>query len=289
MRLVLKVNLVLLAVFSLGLTSTAYVVHKLLRRGARDEVVQNARLLMEAALASRAYTTSHIQPLVRGRLDQEFLAESVPAFGATEQFNYVHSQFPDFAYKEATLNPTNLRDRASDWELDVINRFRQYPDERELVGERETPTGRSLYLAKPIVVADASCLGSHSTFDPAPAAMVRRYGSNGFGWKLHETVGAQLVSVPMALPTRWADKAFVTFISSIAAVFAVVIISLNVTLRWVVIRPVTKLAAVADAVSMGHIDGDDFPASGNDEVSLLAQSFNRMKKSLAHAIVMLEG
>ena len=42
--------------------------------------------------------------------------------------------------------------------------------------------------------------------------MVKLYGpANGFGWKLNEVVGAQVVSVPMALPAQNAQRAFYTF------------------------------------------------------------------------------
>src|ERR1700756_4989341 len=57
-------------------------------------------------------------------LDNEFHPQSVPAFAATEIFAYLREKFPDYFYKEATLNPTNPRDRATDWESDVVNQFR---------------------------------------------------------------------------------------------------------------------------------------------------------------------
>ena len=70
---------------------------------------------------------------------------------------------------EATLNPTNLRDRATDWEGDMMQQFRNDPQTREIIGERDTPMGRSLYLARPIT-AEAKCLVCHSV----PAAAPRR-------------------------------------------------------------------------------------------------------------------
>jgi protein-histidine pros-kinase len=289
MRLVVKFNLVLCAVFGVGLGSAALIARELLQRGARDEVVQDARLIMESALAARAYTNAELQPILKAQLETEFLPQSVPAYVATEQFSALHGKFPDFAYKEATLNPTNLRDRASDWEVDIVNAFRQYPDQDERVGERDTPNGRSLYLAKPIVIRDPGCLACHSTVEAAPKSLLRKYGpANGFGWKLNEAVGAQIVSVPMTLPIKRADTAFYTFLASLAGIFAAVFVVLNVMLMRIVVRPVTRLAALADEVSLGKIDGADFPTPGDDELSLLAQSFNRMKKSLTHAIKMLE-
>jgi HAMP domain-containing protein len=289
MRLVVKFNLVLLGVFGVGLASSALIARALLQRGARDEVVQDARLIMESALASRSYTNTQIAPILQHQLEVEFLPQSVPAYGATEQFTALHGKFPDFAYKEATLNPTNLRDRASDWEVDIVNAFRQYPDDTERVGERDTPTGRSLYLAKPITIRDPACLVCHSTVEAAPKSMLRRYGpANGFGWKLDEVVGAQIVSVPMTVPIKRAQTTCLTFLASLAGIFAAVFVVLNVMLMRIVVRPVTRLAALADEVSLGKIEGPDFGTEGDDELSLLAQSFNRMKKSLAHAIKMLE-
>lgn len=290
MRLVFKFNLVLLIVFALGFGAAALFSKALLERSAREDTVQDARLIMGSALAARAYTNSHVVPLLKKLGDGEFMAETVPAFGATEQFNSLHAQFPDFAYKEATLNPTNLRDRAADWEVDIVNRFRQYPDQKEIVGERETPSGRSLYLGKPITIEDPACLTCHSTVDAAPKSMIRKYGpANGFGWNLHETVGAQLVSVPMTVPLAHANAAFYTFLGSLGSIFLIVFVVLNFMLMIIVVRRVTKLSALADEVSLGKLDGPDFPVAGSDEVSRLAQSFNRMKKSVEHAMKMLDG
>ena len=289
MRLILKFNLVLLIGFGLGFGAAAWFSRSLLQRSAREDVLQDARLIMESALASRNYTSTQIEPLLARLGDAEFLPQTVPAFGATEQFNALHDKFPDFSYKEATLNPTNPRDRATDWEVDIVNRFRQYPAQKEIVGERDTPSGRSLFLGKPITIDDSACLPCHSTVEAAPKSMLRRYGpANGFGWQLHETVGAQLVSVPMTLPMNNARATFYTFVGSLAGVFLAVFVVLDGMLMVIVVRRVTRLATLADEVSRGKLDGPDFPTDGSDEVSRLAQSFNRMKKSVVHAIKMLE-
>jgi protein-histidine pros-kinase len=289
MRLVVKFNLALITAFVIGFVAAGFVSHSLLLQNARDEILDSSRMIMASALASRNYTTTQIAPLLRKVPTDDFLPQTVPAFGATEQFASLRAQFPDFAYKEATLNPTNLRDKATDWEVDIVNRFRQYPDQTEIVVERDTPTGRSLSLAKPIKIKDKSCLVCHSTVDAAPAAMLRRYGpANGFGWQLDDTIGAQLVSVPMALPIQRAEKAFYTFMGSMAVIFGVVFVLLNVMLMLLVVRRVTRMAKLADEVSMGKLDAPEFAVGGKDELARLAHSFNRMKKSLSHAIKMLD-
>ncbi len=199
--------------------------------------------MMETALAVRGYTITQVRPHLDMQLMRAFLPQSVPAFAAAETMGELRKKYPDYFYKEATLNPTNPRNRASDWEADIVQEFRNRPAVKELGGERDTPTGRALYIARPIQITNPACLGCHTTPEAAPATMVKLYGpANGFGWKLNEVVGAQVVSVPMALPLQNAQRAFYTFMGSLVAVFALVFIALNVMLNWMIVRPVAQLS-----------------------------------------------
>ena len=289
MKLIWKFNLVLLGIFLLGLAIAGYVSWRVLQANAREEIVQNARLMMEAALSSRTYTNTQVKPLLETQLKYEFLPQTVPAYAATEVFNDMRKKHPDYGYKEATLNPTNPRDRASDWEADVIAVFRQSPSNQELIGERDTPTGRALYLARPIQVTSAACLVCHSTIEVAPKTMIDLYGTaNGFGWKMNDIIGAQVVSVPMSVPIQRATETFRTFMLSLAAVFVATFVLLNVMLHAMVIRRVTRLAAIADQVSLGNLDAGDFRTRSKDEIGVLTEALGRMKVSLIQAMRMLE-
>src|SRR5450830_373826 len=121
MSLAAKFNVVFLAIFGVGFVAASVVTNYLLQDNAREETLQSARVLMQAATAARAYTTGQIVPLLQTRLKYEFLPQSVPSYAATEHLNTLLKSYPEFSYKEATLNPTNLRDRASDWEADLVN------------------------------------------------------------------------------------------------------------------------------------------------------------------------
>jgi protein-histidine pros-kinase len=289
MKLIVKFNLVFIAVFLIGLGIAAHVADQLLQNNAREEMLHSARLVMETALATRGYTSTQVGPLLQTQMKYGFLPQSVPAYSATEVFNGLRKKFPEYAYKEATLNPTNPRNRAVDWETDVVNQFRNNTDHSEIIGERDTPTGRLLYIARPIQIRDAACLACHSTVDAAPKTLIDRYGpANGFGWKLNEIVGAQVVSVPTDVPTQRARTAFRSFMLSLAGVFVFVAIVLNVMLVYMVIRPVSRLAKLADQASLGNTDVPDFHVRSRDEIRMLADSFNRMKKSVVQAMKMLE-
>jgi protein-histidine pros-kinase len=284
-----KFNLVLLGIFVLGFVVAGYVSYQVLQANAREEIVQNARLMMEAALSSRTYTNTQVKPLLDTQLKYAFLPQTVPAYAATEMFNEMRKKHPDYGYKEATLNPTNPRDRASDWEADVINVFRQSKDTVELVGERDTPTGRALYLARPIQIQSPACLVCHSTIEVAPKTMTELYGTaNGFGWKLNDIIGAQVVSVPMSVPIKRANETFRTFMLSLAGVFLVTFVLLNVMLHLMVIRRVMRLSAVADQVSLGNMEAGDFRTRSRDEIGVLTEALGRMKVSLVQAMKMLE-
>ena len=288
MGLRLKFNLVLIAVFVVGLGVTGYVSYELLQKNARDEVLRAAGVMMEASLSMRHYTVSQIRPNLAVDPDK-FLPQGVPAFSATEIMNQLRKKYPDYAYKEAALNPTNPRNRAVEWEADIVNTFRNAPERGEISGTRLTPTGLSLYLARPFQIRDPACLACHTTAETAPPAMVKVYGpNNGFGWKLNETIGAQIVSVPMDLPIRNANRAFVTFMTSLTVVFAVLFVILNIMLTLLIVQPITRLSDAADEISKGKLDAAEFPDKGKDEVSQLGQAFNRMRRSLEKAIALID-
>jgi HAMP domain-containing protein len=104
-----------------------------------------------------------------------------------------------------------------------------------------------------------------------------------------ETVGAQIVSVPLRLATARAARTFWTIMAGLSGVFAVMMVVLNLLLHIVVLRPVRRMAETAEAVSLGRTDAPEFVMEGRDEIAVLAQSFNRMRRSFARAMRMLEG
>ena len=289
MKLLLKFDLILVTLAALGLLVVAFVAHNFLQQNARAQVLQQAELMMESASSVRRYTSDELKPLLMGnpKYKREFLPQIVPAYGATTIFAKLRTRFPEYTYREPALNPTNPQDQAVDWQSDVIQHFRNNPSATELVAQRTTPTGNALYLAHPIV-ARPNCLPCHSQPAAAPASMIRKYGSDhGFGWKPDEIIGAQIVSVPTAVPVSIADKAFHSLMLSLTLTFAALIIATNVILILLIIRPVRRLAYVANQVSTGQLEGAELPVRGKDEIAELTASFNRLFTSLAKAVRLL--
>jgi len=289
MRLLIRFNVIFTLVFALGISVAGWLTYRRLQEGARIEVRDQARLMMEAMLSVRNYTNVQLKPLLNPLQDRDklFLPQTVPAFAATENFGYIRHNFPGYSYKEAALNPTNPRDRAVDWEADIINTFQNSPQLKQLTGERDSATGPSLFFAQPLR-ADAPCMPCHSQPEKAPAAMLAAYGSsNGFGWKQGDVVAAQIISVPMAVPLQMARDEFNQLLIDLIVIFVVSLLVLNVTVYFTIARPVASLSRMADQISLGQMDTPELPVRGHDEIAQLAGSFNRMRRSLATAMKML--
>ncbi|HZU25186.1 MAG TPA: DUF3365 domain-containing protein [Bryobacteraceae bacterium] len=290
MKLLAKVNLILILLFGAGLGLTEYYWYTFLMRNARDQVLQQADLMMESAMATRHYTTEEIKPLLERQLKRSntFAPQSVPAHAAVKTFAFLRAgNYSDYTYREPTLNPTNPEDRAVDWEADIINEFRNHPGQKRITGERQTPTGTSLFVARPIVAAPP-CLECHSTPEVAPKSMIALYGSaNGFGWRPNEIVAANVVSVPESVPIQRAKTAFQQLSIEMVLIFIGTLIAVDLGLYTFVIRPVRQLSRFADRVSTGETDMPEIPVRGRDEISMLTASFNRMYVSLQKALQML--
>ena len=287
MKLLAKFNLIFLLVFLVGLGASTLVARNLLEESAKADVTDRARLLMEKANAVASYTATQIKPLLETQMTYTFLPQSVPSYSAHEVLASLKKAYPDYSYKAAMLNPTNPRDRAVAWEEDVVSQFKNNTEMKEFIGERDTPTGRALYIARPIRISNPACLACHDTPDNAPKTVVERYGpSNGFGWKVAETLGAQVVSVPMDVPLQQAHKALLLVVGLLTAVFVLIGAALNFMLWKLVIQPVSRLSGIADKVSLGE-DAPEFEVKSKDEIGALSESFGRMRTSLATAMKML--
>lgn len=289
MTLRLKFNIAISLVFLLGFSVAAYAINKILQENARDEILNTAGLIMESAHAVRNYTINEVRPALNTYSTGEFMPQTVPAYAATRNIEGLRKKYPEYSYKEATLNPTNPASRATDWEASVVNYFRDNRNADELVGERETATGPSFYIARPITVKQEACLSCHGKIDDAPQSMLARYGSaNGFGWKMEEVIGSQIVSVPMSLSLARAEEVFHTFLVSLAAVYFSLLILVNILLHYIVIRPVKRMAEIASEVSLGKMDAPEFESKGKDELASLSESFSRMRRSLTNAMSLLD-
>ncbi len=285
LRLKQKFTVLLLIILILGVSVSGFALSFVLRQNAEREVAETALILMETMSSVRNYTSNQINPVLTDKLVTTFLPQTVPAYSAREIFENLRNKrkYRDFFYKEATLNPTNLRDKADPFEAKIVESFRNQ-QQSELSGFRSLPSGDVFYFARPLAVTEQSCLVCHSTPDVAPPSMIERYGTaHGFGWKLNEIIGAQVISVPADRIIHKAHKSSVVIIGIVSIIFIAVIVLVNIFLNRQVILPLKRITRVAEEVSTGHMEVD-FEQVSNDEIGNLARAFKRMKLSLEMAM-----
>lgn len=290
MRLRAKFTLLLSVAFLAALAVMGLIAHAILQRNAEQEIAERASLMLEAAKAMRAYTIENVKPAIGPLGNDVFHPETVPAFGAMTVFDFLRKEHPAYTYREAALNPTNPRSRAVDWEADLISHFRNFPDAKELSGTRDTPSGRVMYIARPIRITNQACLDCHTTPAQTPPAVVKRYGEhNGYGWTMNEVVAAQIVAVPASLSLERANRTFLVFMASVTAAGMLGLLVLHFALGRMVVQPVARLSEWCDQVSAGDFTAEDPDTGRGDEIGSLGRSFARMKISLQKAMSMLDG
>ncbi|WP_181708248.1 c-type heme family protein [Chthonobacter rhizosphaerae] len=289
MGLRLKFNVVLIVCYLLGLGVSVFPFYYISRQEVVEQLQSQINVLRAQALAIRKYTSEEIQPLLADFSTIQFLPQTVPSFSAQTAFRNFREHYPEFFYKEAALNPTNPADLAEPWEQELIEKLRAAPDLEKDVSFRQTDAGTYYTVTYPLTIRSESCLACHSTPDKAPASMVALYGpKGGFGWKLGETIGAQIFSVPMSVAEGRIWRNLALFVGTASAIFLLLLLLLNVLLNRYVISPVLRMAKAAEAVSMGDASVPEFEYPGADEIASLSRSFNRMRRSLDSAMKMLE-
>jgi len=288
MNLTTKINLILGVSFLIALTAVGFYSYLLTADNARQQVTDQAELMMQEALAVRSYTVNEVRPLLNRDGDDQFHPQTVPAYSATQTANLVREKRPDYSYKEAVFNPTNPRDKATPAEEQIINRFIADPGLQRLTGSLEIDGTKLLYISYPIKITNPKCLACHSSPAAAPAAMRAIYGDKGgFGWKLNEIVGTQIVAVPYTLPAELARNTFLSFLVSMAVLFLVLFLVINITIRKLVLKPVSQITRMADEASKGNLRGAEIKVTGKDEIADMLRSFNRMRRSIVKIVQLL--
>ena len=292
LKLGIKLNLILTGILISTIVVCGILLSRILETKVEKEVADKAFLIIETMNSVRNYTSSQVKPELASRLATEayFIPETVPAYSAREVFEGLRTQpeYQDFLYKEATLNPTNPRDKADKFETEITQQFRQNKQLKEKTGFRADNNGKFYYIARPLEIKKASCLECHDTVEKAPINLISTYGKeHGFGWKLNEIVASQIVSVPAVQVYEAANKLKLSVLGIVGTIFIIAIALINLFLNKAIIQPIKKIAVKSNEISTGDLD-IKFAHSSNDEIGSLTKSLNRMVQSLKMAFEMIE-
>ena len=267
--------LLLFAMVGIGVTGSAFAY--ITQSRAESAVTSKALVLLTALESVQNYTNDQVRP----EFGDNFVPEIIPFYASREVFEglRINEEYNSYTYKDAMLNPTNLKDKADAFEEKIINIFRSQKAIKQLKGYYNKNGIDSYYIARPIVISKPSCLQCHATPEDAPARMVAQYGSeHGFGWKLNEIVGTQIVSVPVSNVFNNAYQAVFQMMGIIVLALALPILAVKILVNLYVIVPLTELTKVAEEISEGNKE-IEFELKSKNELGILAKALNRMKRS----------
>ncbi|MEM8758323.1 MAG: DUF3365 domain-containing protein [Planctomycetota bacterium] len=207
----------------------------------REQTVKQAQTLLDTMNAVRDYTGAHVRPYLGDELADDsavFPRESVPGYSARTVFTgfQARGDYQGYLYKEAADNPSNPDDLADGFELELLSKFRDTPSLEEHSAFRIGELGNEqFFIARPMIVNDASCLRCHGDRGDAPAAMFADYGEGmgGFGWEMGEVVAAQIVYVPASRVRGGLDKRDFIAAGALGGMFLVLVVGSLLFLRSV--------------------------------------------------------
>ncbi|MEB3212844.1 MAG: DUF3365 domain-containing protein, partial [Leptolyngbyaceae bacterium] len=247
-----------------------------------EQIVQErAEIVLTAMQSVRDYTQDNIQELVASHLRTPtentdfFSQEIIPNFAARRifaSFKDKDPSFEDYEYKEAAVNPTNPEDQADAFEAQLFAQLQPLtsdPPER-ISGYRTLGGNKLFYLARPLIMNDASCLACHGHPSDAPSALIEIYGDrNGFGWNLNEIVATQMVYVPADMIFARGRQSLFTVAKTFLTIFGALFVTINLLLWRTVIRPLKVLTGTAKQISTCQLTSRKSVPSENAALSAL--------------------
>ncbi len=292
-----KFTLILSLVFLCSSLLSYVVISQIQKNTAQHIVTEQAMLLMDTLNSLRTNHVKEIRPLMNIQNDStaEFVPETVPSYVVRQVFEQFRQkeEFSQYLYKDATINPTNPRDQADEFEAGLVAQFKADLKLKEIHGFRNINDAPLFYVARPFAITESSCLVCHSTPQAAPKNLIKTYGSDGgFGWNLNEIVATQIIYVPAGHIFQDARQNTGLAVTIFMVIFALVLWIVNWLLKRTVIEPLQPMAQVAKHLSeesaeslemSSKLGEDEFNkldklAHQGDELGQLARIFQRMAR-----------
>ena len=260
----------------------------------KESVISNAfkkaELINSFAMASRTYTVNTMRPLaVKAMGPEQFHPEIMGGFFVARAIAETFSDDqPGYSFKQATINPVNLKNRADAEETRIIDEMTRTQGAGSMQGIIEKDQERYFYIAKP-VIAKQGCLKCHGDPEKAPMGRKTLYpGPGGYNYNADDVVAAFITYVPvekaLSEVNRTTLKIALTGIAFIVIIFFVIWFMID----RIVTRPLVVLTGLADDVSRGKSLTTDLTYRSKDEIGELYQAFDRMRKSVVKLLRMVQ-
>jgi hypothetical protein len=184
--------------------------------------------------AAKHYVEEELRPVLRKELPHKFILEGMSrSYVAGSIARRILHGFPDYIFKNASINPMNLENTADEFEKKIINDFRTKKDIKEWKGFISKDDYDYYVIARAGSPVKESCLYCHGDPAMAPKEVTERYGTAyGYNMKVGEGVDALIVYIPIHAPLASARQAVVVFIAIYTVFFGIILWLINRRFGW---------------------------------------------------------
>lgn len=258
-----------------------------------DKVMDTqAKLALKFETAIRAYVADVIRPEMRKRIDpDEFVIEAMStSYVARQIVEEVRTEFPDYILKFSSDNPRNSVNMAGPEELEKLQYFRDHPDESRWQGKLNID-GEEYLVRLNAMRIEERCLRCHGRPEDSPQSLLDRYpDGGGFSRKIGDVAGMDVIGIPMRTVNAEMVSSAKKNLTATAVALLLLLGSILLAFRAMVSR---RLSAITSHFHLAAAQTGERPltpvsVTGNDEISVLADSFNALAAKLRSAHESLE-
>ncbi len=245
-----------------------------------QEAYEKTDIVLGHIDATMEYARDELRPQVFHALPgnifiKQVMSSSFMNKGIMKRFE---QKFPRYIYRRVAIDPMNPANKADAFEERFIRKFQDDPSAAKEWRGLVTRNGQEYFLHLKAIVMENQCLLCHGNPDVSPPSITLHYGRvHGRYRKVGKVIGVESIAAPVSDTFRQLRHvALFIFLFGIA-VMGILFAALNYFHYRLAVVPLKRVSSFFKEVVDGHRGLDvHFDSPEYDEVSELAESFNRM-------------
>lgn len=274
LKLNIKLNLILFSLLVGLLLVTALLTYRDQQALVQNSVLEQSRGAARQVIA----TTDYMSEVVRNEPETNY--GLVPQVVSTQVAKKI-SEGSQYTVRQISLSYRNPDNRPDAYEAQKLKSFQgaSIDESYQVV----TEDGEKVFRYLKPMIAEASCLECHGTYEAAPAFIQTRYSPDhpSYNYKVGQVLGAVSVSQPMSDLYAEIGSNFRTELLYRVGILASVFAVLGMLTRRFIINPIRSTSATIHKVATtGDLSERIHVQVTRDEVGQLINNFNDMMAEL---------
>ena len=278
MKLQTKVYIITAIIFLLHFIVSITIGQRQIKTEVLANIQDNARNIRGVLMAYRSvYQKIFINHQVQ---INDTTLEFLPAYAISR----ISSEFTQWVNNGLTFNtvsdrPRNPRNMADPIELEAINYFRKHKSAQERFVPFTNKDGEQFYHFSQPVYIEPRCLKCHGKKSQAPESIQKRYDT-AYNYKLGDLRGLISIKLPSRIIQQRIEEQFINSIKIHLSTFLFALFLISVLMNKTIISRIRSLQRSSEALAIGHYQ-TRINITGNDELTQMGQSFNKMAQTIA--------